>query len=412
MRLFAFATVFLKNPTYKDTMTEKTTEPTAGPFARTRAIITAMANSPWGPSKGGSSGEGSGKGGDESGGDKPAADGPKNPWAPRPDGPKPTQGGGGGRGPNIEDLFKRRGGGGGGLPRMPLGEGQGKKFWGIIFLGILVLWLLSTSIWRLGTEQEGVVTRFGQYHRTVGSGIQLTMPFPFERIEKVDVNAIRTTTIGSKGDNDANLVLTGDQNLVDLAYEIRWTVKDPRAFLFVLENPEATVQEVGESAMRSVLANFKLTDAIGPKRGEIEAQTRSRMQEILDSYGAGITIQSITILESDPPASVKEAFRSVNAAQQQRESYINQARAYAQQVLERAEGDATAFNKVYEQYRLAPEVTRRRMYYETMEGVLQEADKTVIEANGVTPYLPLPEVKKRATPPPAAPASASAKGGK
>lgn len=408
MRLLPFATVFLKNPTYKDTMTEKTTEPTAGPFARTRSILNAMANSPWGPSKGGS--DGGDKGGD-TGADKPAADGPKNPWAPRPDGPKPSPGGP--RGPNVEDLFKRRGGGGGGgMPRLPFGEGQGKKFWGYVFLGILVLWLLSTSIWRLGTEQEGVVTQFGKFNRTVGSGIQFTLPFPFERLEKVDVNAIRTTTIGKKGDSDANLVLTGDQNLVDLAYEIRWTVKNPRAFLFVLENPEATVQEVGESAMRSVLANFKLTDAIGPKRGEIESQTRTRMQEILDSYGAGITIQSITILESDPPASVKEAFRSVNAAQQQRESYINNARAYAQQTLERAEGDATAFNKVYEQYRLAPEVTRRRMYYETMEGVLQGADKTVVESGGVTPYLPLPEVRRRAVTPPAPAEAEPAKGGK
>ena len=372
-------------------MTEKTTDAGKAPFARTRSILSAMANSPWGPSKGGS-----GDDGGDAGGDKPAADGPKNPWAPRPDGPKPVNGGGP-RGPNVEDLFKRRGGGGGGgFPKLPLGDGQSGKFWGYVALGIVVLWLLSTSVWRLGTEQEGVVTQFGKYNRTVDSGIQFTLPFPFERLEKVDVNAIRTTTIGSKGDNDANLVLTGDQNLVDLAYEIRWTVKDPRAFLFVLENPEATVQEVGESAMRSVLANFKLTDAIGAKRGEIESQTRNRMQEILDSYGAGITIQSITILESDPPATVKEAFRSVNAAQQERESYINNARAYAQQTLERAEGDATSFNKVYEQYRLAPEVTRRRMYYETMEGVLQGADKTVIEANGVTPYLPLSEVRRRA----------------
>ena len=387
MRLLSFATVFLQNASYKDSMTDKTTDPAAGLFSRTRSIIAAMANSPWGPSKGDSDGA--------SEGDKPAADGPKNPWAPRPEGPKPTNGGGP-RGPNVEDLFKRRGGGGGGFPRIPMGDGQGRKFWGYVAIAIIALWLLSTSVWRLGTEQEGVVTQFGKYNRTVESGIQLTLPFPFERLEKVDVNAIRTTTIGSKGDSDANLVLTGDQNLIDLAYEIRWTVKDPRAFLFVLENPEASVQEVGESAMRSVLANFKLTDAIGAKRGEIESQTRARMQEILDSYGAGITIQSITILESDPPASVKEAFRSVNAAQQQRESYINNARAYAQQQLERAEGDATSFNKVYEQYRLAPEVTRRRMYYETMEGVLQGADKTVIEANGVTPYLPLSEVRRRA----------------
>jgi modulator of FtsH protease HflK len=411
MRLLPFATVFLRNASYKDSMTDKSTDIAAGaikaPFTRIRDIFTAMANNPWGPSKGGSDDAGDGA----SDGEKPAADGPKNPWAPRPDTPKPARGGGGGRGPNVEDLFKR-GGGGGGFPRIPLGDGQGRKFWGYVALAIVALWLFSTSVWRLGTEERGVVTQFGAYNRTVGEGINLTLPFPFERLEKVDSNAIRTTKIGTVGENDDNLVLTGDQNIIDLAYEIRWTVKDPRAFLFVMENPEATVQEVGESAMRAVLANFKLTDAIGPKRGDIEAQSRSRMQEILDSYGAGIEIRSVTILESDPPSSVKEAFRSVNAAQQQRESYINQARAYAQQQLERAEGDATSFNKVYEQYRLSPEVTRRRMYYETMEGVLQGADKTVIEANGVTPYLPLPEAKRRSIAPPEPATSTPAKGAK
>ena len=405
MRLLPFATVFLKNRSYKETMTEKMTDTPPGPFGRIRNIIHAMANSPWGPQGGGP----------DEGGDKPGSDGQKNPWAPRPDTPRPPRGEGGPRGSNIEDLFKRRvgggGGGGGGIPRFPMGAAQGKKFWLYVLAAVIVLWIVSTSIWRLGTEQEGVVTRFGQYHRTVGSGISLTLPYPIERIEKVDVNAIRTTTIGAVGDKDENLVLTGDQNLIDLAYEVRWTVKDPRAFLFVLENPEATVQEVAESAMRAVLANFKLTDAIGPKRGEIEAQVLLRMQEILDGYGAGITIQSITILESDPPASVSEAFRSVNAAQQERESYINQARAYAQQVKERAEGDAASFDKVYAEYRLAPDVTRRRMYYETMEGVLQEADKTVVEAKGVTPYLPLSEIRRTqpaAATPPAANARANA----
>ena len=405
MPLLPFATVFLKYRSYKDDMDEKMTDTQPGPKGRLTAIIQAMANSPWGPQGGGSDD------GKNEGGDKAGSEGPKNPWAPRPDTPRPPRGDGG-RGSNIEDLFKRRGGGGGGgggLPRFPMDAAQGKKFWLYVLVAVIVLWIVSTSIWRLGTEQEGVVTRFGEYHRTVGSGISLTLPYPMERIEKVDVNAIRTTTIGAKGDKDENLVLTGDQNLIDLAYEVRWTVKDPRAFLFVLENPEATVQEVAESAMRAVLANFKLTDAIGPKRGEIEAQVLLRMQEILDGYGAGITIQSITILESDPPASVSETFRSVNAAQQERESYINQARAYAQQVKERAEGDAASFDKVYAEYRLAPDVTRRRMYYETMEGVLQDADKTVVEATGVTPYLPLSEIRRTQPTAPAAPPPANAR---
>lgn len=347
-----------------------------------------MKNNPWGPSGGsGDGGDGAGNGGGSGGG------GPRNPWSPPPGGPR--GGGGGGRG-NIEDLFRRRrgGGGGGGPPRFPVNL-DNRKIWKWIILGFVILWLLLTSLWRLSEEQQGVVTRFGNYVRTVGPGINLTMPYPIEKLEKVNVSSIRTTEIGNVGDERENLVLTSDQNIIDLAYEVRWSVKDSRAFLFRLDDPERTVREVAESAMRAAVANFSLTDAIGPGRGEIEMQVRDRMQRILDSYGAGVTIQSITVRESDPPSEVKEAFRNVNAAQQRRESYMNQARAYAQQVTERAEGDATAFNKVYEEYRLAPEVTRRRMYYETMENILQNADKTVVEANGVTPYLPLPEVRRR-----------------
>lgn len=353
-----------------------------------------MKNNPWGPSNG--SGDGSG-GNDGAGGNggKGGGGGPRNPWSPPPGSPR---GSGGGRG-NIEDLFKRRGGGGGGgggSPRFPVNFDAG-NVWKYVLVGFVLLWLVTTSIWRLSEEQLGVVTRFGAYTRTVGPGINLTLPYPIEQLDKVNVQTIRTTEIGNVGDQNENLVLTSDQNIIDLAYEVRWSVKDPRAFLFRMDNPEQTVGEVAESAMRAAAANFSLTDAIGPGRGEIEAQVRTRMQSILDSYGAGVTVQSITIRESDPPSDVKEAFRNVNAAQQRRESYMNQARAYAQQVTERAEGDAVAFNKVYEQYRLAPEVTRRRMYYETMENILQNADKTVVEARGVTPYLPLPEVKRRAS---------------
>ena len=127
---------------------------------------------------------------------------------------------------------------------------------------------------------------------------------------------------------------------------------------------------------------------------------RERMQQILDSYGAGITIEAISILQSDPPAEVNEAFKEVNAAKQERESAINNSRAFAQRVIERALGDTARFDKVYAEYRLAPEVTRRRIYYETMEGVLGDVDKTIVDTDGsVTPYLPLPEIRKRAEQP-------------
>lgn len=191
-------------------------------------------------------------------------------------------------------------------------------------------------------------------------------------------------------------MLTKDQNLVDMAYDIRWSIKDPELYLFQLDQPDASVQEVAESAMRAAVANFNLIQAIGGSRSEIEAQVRQRMQAILDEYRSGVMVRSISIRESDPPAEVNDAFREVNASQQRRESYLNDARAYASRVTELALGETAEFDKIYEQYKTAPEVTRRRIYYETMEQVLSKVDKTIVESGSVTPYLPLPEIQRRA----------------
>jgi membrane protease subunit HflK len=146
--------------------------------------------------------------------------------------------------------------------------------------------------------------------------------------------------------------------------------------------------------MRMVISRVTLTDAMGDKRADIEIQVADGMQRILDGYRSGIQIQGVAIKQADPPDAVNDAFKQVTAAQQDAKSYINQANAYALQITAKAQGESTAFDKVYEQYRLAPEVTRRRMYYETMEQVLGKVDKTIIEAPGVTPYLPLPQVQK------------------
>jgi membrane protease subunit HflK len=257
-------------------------------------------------------------------------------------------------------------------------------------------------------EKEGVITRLGSYSRTAGPGVKLTWPAPIERIRLEDVRAIRTMAVGSPNATDENFVLTRDQSLIDLAYEVRWSVRDPELFFFQLSDPEGTIREVAESSMRATVANFNLTDAIGPGRVEIEAQVQQRMQDLLNQYRAGVSIQGIAIRQADPPSQVDEAFKEVTAALQERESAINLSRAYQQQVLERARGDTAAFDQIYEQYRLAPGVTRKRLYYETMENVLSNVDKTVVEARGVTPYLPLNEVQKRI---PATPPAAATKGG-
>lgn len=346
--------------------------------------ISQMANGPWGnePGKG------------DDGGKRP---GPRNPWV-TPD-PAEQRRGQKPRGPSALDelLRKGRGGFGGG------GSGGGGDFdlgasmrrWKWLIIGVVAIAILFSMTHVVPPEKEGVVTRLGSYSRTVGPGVKFTWPAPIERVRMEDVRAIRTMAIGSPNATDENFVLTRDQSIVDLAYEVRWSVRSPELFFFQLANPEDTIREVAESAMRATVANFDLVQAIGPGRVEIERQVQQRMQSLLDEYRAGVTIQGIAIRQADPPNQVDEAFKEVTAARQERESAINLARAYQQQVLERARGDTAAFDKIYEQYKLAPGVTRQRLYYETMEAVLSNVDKTIVEARGVTPYLPLNEVQKR-----------------
>jgi membrane protease subunit HflK len=278
--------------------------------------------------------------------------------------------------------------GGGGLPGRPNGS---LILWAVI--GFFAIWLIFTSIHSISPGERGVVTRFGRYSYTLGPGVGLTLPSPVDRVKKVDVESIRTVDLGSQSSED--LMLTGDQNLIDIAYSVRWNVRTPELYSFQLADPDEAIRQVAESSMRAVIAQVSLQDAMGDKRSEIEAQVADRMQRVLTGYRSGIEIQGVAIQQADPPDEVNDAFKEVTAAQQDAKSYVNQANAYALQLTAKAQGEAAAFDKVYEQYRLAPEVTRRRMYYETMEQVLSKVDKTIVEAPGVTPYLPLPEVKKQ-----------------
>ena len=367
--------------------------------------ISLMANSPWG------SGPKGGDGGKDGGGDR---NGPRNPWVT----PDPADPGRGRkpRGPSALDELLRKGrggfggGGSGGDGGFNFGDSARVWKWGIAAL--VLLWFLFSSFHVVPPEKEGVVTRLGSYSRTVGPGVKLTWPAPIERIRMEDVRAIRTMQIGSPNATDENFVLTRDQSIVDLAYEVRWSIRDPELYIFQLADPDGTLREVAESSMRATVANFDLVQAIGPGRVEIEAQVQQRMQALLDQYRSGISIQGIAIRQADPPSQVDEAFKEVTAARQERESAINLSRAYEQQVLERARGDTAAFDKIYEQYKLAPGVTRKRLYYETMESVLSQTDKTIVEPRGVTPYLPLNQVQRRAVAvPDAATPDASPKGG-
>ncbi len=362
--------------------------------------VSAMAQGPWG-GKGEGDRPDDGAGDASGGGAGSGGDGPRNPWTQPPRGGRPEMGGGPAGKPSLlEDLLRRgreglnggRGGSGGGLP----GGAEVRSLWPIALAIILVLWVALTSFHRIGPQERGVVLMLGKYSRTMTPGIGLTLPAPLETVETVDVEEIRTIDIGSVAGDAENLVLTGDQNIIDLAYSVRWNIRDAQLYMFQLADPDSTIREVAESAMRSVLATVSLTDALGAGRTAIEQQVEQRMQQILDGYQSGVKVQGVAIKQADPPAAVNDAFKEVSAAQQAAQTYINEARAYAQQLNARAQGEAAAFDKVYEQYRLAPEVTRRRMYYETMEAILADTDKTVVEAGNVTPYLPLPEVRRRA----------------
>ena len=320
---------------------------------RRGSILGAIINmaGPWGNNGDSGNDGGSGNGG-----------GPRNPWGNPP----------------------------GGIPKRP----GGRSWWPLMAIGFVILWVLLTSIHRISPQERGVVTFLGSYSRTMQPGLHFSLPTPLEQVTQIDVEDIRTIDI-PEGDTE-KLILTGDQNIVDLAYSVRWNIKAPELFLFQIAEPEETIKEVAEAAMRAAVANFTLDDTIGAERTDIEQQVEQNMQRLLDSYGAGVVIRGIAIKKADPPAAVNDAFKEVSAAQQTAQTYLNEARAYAQQLTAQAQGESAAFDKVYEEYRLAPVVTRQRMYYETMERVLSKVDKTVIEAKGVTPYLALPELQKRA----------------
>lgn len=328
---------------------------------------------PWGKRGGSSGGGGSGGGG--------GGNGPRNPWEMPPGGPKGPRGP---KGPSALDaLLDRLKSLFGGID----GQQDPAPILKRALLIFAVLWIVYTSVWTISPQEEGVVTRFGAYQGKLSPGVGLTLPSPIDTVTKVDVQAINEVSIPRE--SGENLVLTGDQNIIDLTYQVRWDVRDPQDFTFSLAEPEETIREVAESAMREVIGSVTLNDAVGAGRQLIETRVAQRMQQLLNEYRAGVNIQGVAIKQAVAPKEVNDAFNAVTAAQQGRQGAINNANAYAQQILSRAQGEAAAFDKVYEQYRLAPEVTRRRMYYETMESILPNIDKTVVEPNGVVPYLPI-----------------------
>lgn len=355
----------------------------------------------------------------EGGGKKP----PKNPWgAGSPEGSddrNPWGGGGGGSGgeppkpsgdrpksisPDFDEFIRRSqerlrglGGGGGGRGRPPSSGGgfSSRQFpVGPIIAVISLIFLASTSAYRVDAGERAIITRFGKFVQTNGPGFHFKLPSPIERVQKVNFERIRTMQIGNVNADSENLMITGDQNIINIVYQVRWRLKNAEDFQFRIAEQEDTVRDATESAMRAMIGRSTLINAIGPERAAIAEQVRELVQETLDSYGAGVLVQGIDINKADPPAAVDEAFKDVSAAQQDAEQYMNQASAYAQQIAAQAAGEIASFDKVYAEYKLAPAVTRKRMYLETMQDVMSKVDKTVVEASGVQTYLPLSELRR------------------
>ncbi|MEI6487099.1 MAG: FtsH protease activity modulator HflK [Sphingomonadales bacterium] len=331
---------------------------------------------------------------------KPTGNRPVNPWGEgpprRPMGNRPAKSGG-----DFDDLIRRSqerlktqfgGGNGGGNSGMDLGDGRWLMWGGGV---IAAAWIVLSSFYSVDAQSAAVVQRFGAYVETTGPGVHFKLPWPIDAVQLRKVEQINIIDISSSEGATENLMLTGDQNIINLAYTVRWKIRNPENFLYELADPEKTVREVAESAMRAEISNATLNAALGPQRAQIADRVRERMQELLDSYRAGIDVRGVDIKQADPPAAVDSAFKDVSAAQQDAQQYLNRARTYAQALVAKAQGDTAAFDAVYAQYKLAPEVTRKRMYLETMERVLSKVDKTVVDAPGVAPYLPLPEVRRR-----------------
>jgi membrane protease subunit HflK len=352
----------------------------------------------------------------------PPPGGKDEPQRPESGGRGPRGPGGPGRGPggtppDLGDIQRRieafiadlmRGGGGGGGGQFPV-----RKYAPLAGGAVAVLYLLAGVI-VVGPREEAVVTTFGAWTRSYGPGIGYHLPL-IENSRKLDVTTLRTLPVGA-GTGDADtLMLTGDENIVDLSFSVTWRVSNPGRYLFNIADPEATLSAVAESAMREVIGRSELDAIISRSRGQIQIEVASLMQRILDGYGAGIIIDGVQISDANPPKEVVDAFRDVNNASQNAESLANQARGtaaqvrnqalgYRAQVVREAAGEAARFNQVYEQYRLAPGVTRDRLYIETMERVLSKTNKVVIDSKGASaPIILPPDVfRPRPTPQPSA----------
>jgi membrane protease subunit HflK len=379
---------------------------------------------PWSNQSGGG---GSGNGGGGGGWKGSGGGGGGGPWGSGGG----SGGGGGGQPPDLEEMLKRSQDrmkqvmGGSGLP------GPLLFLAGAAALAVIV-W--NAFFFQVGLQEQGIVLRFGEYNRFAGPGLHFRLPYPVEEVMKPKVEQANIVSIGvsteanitgrSAGSiprdaRDEGLMLTGDENMVDIGFVVIWKISNAEKYLFKIQNPDSTVKEVAESAMREIVGKSNIQPILTEARQKTEEAVRTLMQQILDKYEAGINITQVQMQKVDPPAEVIDAFRDVQAARADKETQQNQAFAYANKVVPEARGEAerilqgaegyktqtvaeangqtARFLKVFDEYKKAPDVTRKRMFLETMERVLGGTDKIILDSksgSGVVPYLPLDQLKR------------------
>ena len=344
------------------------------------------------------------------------------PWGQGPSG-------GGGQPPDLEEMLKR---GQDKVKQVMHGSGVPGPllFLVAIVAGAIIAW--QAFFFRVNPDELGVVMRFGQFVRQEPPGLHFRLPYPIEEVRLPKVTRQNIIEVGmrsgggrldgvTRDERAESLMLTGDENIVDVDFVVFWRIKDAPQYLFNIQNPDTTVKEVAESAMREVVGQSNIQPILTQERQKTEEAVQALMQKTLDSYGAGIQVDQVQLQKVDPPAEVIDAFRDVQAARADKERLQNEAYAYAnkvvpeargeaertlqaaegyrQQVVNDATGQSSRFLQVYDQYKEAPDVTRRRMFLETMERVLGGTDKIILDSkgggSGVVPYLPLDRLNNR-----------------
>ena len=356
----------------------------------------------------------------------------QSPW-----GSPPPGGGGNGddgfrRGPtppNLDEILKKLQNT---INKLLPGNSRGSK---PLIVGIVILALLwvGSGLYRVLPDEQGVVLRFGKFVKTTQPGLNYHIPFPVESVLTPKVTKVNRMDIGFRSERESgfssgggvadvpeeSLMLTGDENIVNIDFSVFWVIKDAGNFLFKIQDPQGTVKAAAETAMREVIARSDIQPILTEGRSKIEIDTQEIIQNILDEYTSGIQVTQVQTQKADPPDQVIDAFRDVQAARADMERSKNEAEAYANDVIPRArgeaakilqaaeaykkevvakaEGEASRFTSIFLEYKNAKQVTQERMYLETMEKVLADIDKVIIDkesGSGVVPYLPLPELKK------------------